>query len=119
MQTVTFFDTDSRPSRELFQIEGVYEGRSVFIDWRSGLEPAIRVHYSTPAGDPLVHLAPDPVFMANLPGWAFHRFNPWRERFDQLIQRTVEAGLVDFWKQVNKSNKIRRYRTKYGFKGTP
>ena len=47
------------------------------------------------------------------------RFNPWRERFDQLIQRTVEAGLVDFWKQVNKSNKIRRYRTKYGFKGTP
>ena len=51
----------------------MYEGRSIFIDWRSGLEPAIRVHYSTPAGDPLVHLAPDPVFMANLPGWAFHR----------------------------------------------
>ena len=96
----------------VFQIEGVYEGRSIFIDWRSGLEPAIRVHYSTPAGDPLVHLAPDPVFMANLPGWAFHRFNPWRERFDHLIQRTVEAGLVDFWKRVY-TMQI-GYHTKYG-----
>ena len=41
-----------------------------------------------------------------------HRFNPWRERFDQLIQRTVEAGLVDFWKQVQ-TMQI-GYHTKYG-----
>ena len=84
----------------LFKIDGVYQGDSIFIDWKSGLEPAIHVHYSTPAGDPLIHLAPDPVFMANFPGWGFHRFNPWRERFDEVIQRTIEAGLIDFWKQV-------------------
>ena len=72
----------------------------MFIDWKSGLEPAIYVHYSTPAGRPLIHLAPDPVFMPNYPGWGFHKFNPWRERFDQLIHRAIEAGLINFWKQV-------------------
>ena len=58
------------------------------------------MHYTTPSGDPLIHLAPDPVFMPNFPGWGFHRFNPWRQRFDEVIQRVIEAGLIDFWKQV-------------------
>ena len=89
------------------QIDVVYEGKSIFIDWKSGLEPAIHVHYSTPAGDPLIHLAPDPVFMANFPGWGFHRFNPWRERFDEVIQRAIEAGLINFWKEVAKTIHIK------------
>ena len=89
------------------KIEGVYKGKSIFIDWKSGLEPAIRVHYSTPAGDPLIHLAPDPVFMPNFPGWGFHKFNPWRERFDDVILRALEAGLVNFWKQGFNSAHLR------------
>ncbi len=60
------------------KIDGVYKGTDVFIDWKSGLEPAVFVRYSTPAGDPLVHIAPDPVFMPNYPGWGFYKFNPWR-----------------------------------------
>ena len=87
------------PFQNSLKIEGVYKGKSIFIDWKSGLEPAIHVHYSTPAGDPLIHLAPDPVFMPNFPGWGFHKFNPWRERFDDVILRALEAGLVNFWKQ--------------------
>ena len=43
--------------------------------------------------------AKNPVFMANYPGWGFHRFNPWRERFDVVIQNVLQAGLVDYWKQ--------------------
>lgn len=62
----------------LFQIEEVYEGKTVFIDWKSGLEPAIFSRYSTPRGDPLIHISPHPVFMPNFPGWGFHYFNPWR-----------------------------------------
>ena len=62
------------------------------------MEPAIFVRYSTPSGDPLIYKAPDPVFMPNLPGWGFHLFNPVRERFDEVIQSTIQAGLVDFWK---------------------
>jgi hypothetical protein len=71
----------------------------VLIDWKSGLDLAIFVHYSTPSGDKLIHRAPNPVFMPNYPGWGFHKFNPWRERFDQVIRWTLEAGLVEHWKQ--------------------
>merc|ERR1712198_221261 len=45
------------------EVDSVLEGKSIFIDWKSGLEPAIFVKYSTPSGDPLVHLANRPVFM--------------------------------------------------------
>ena len=80
------------------KIKPVYEGKKIFIDWKSGLEPAIFVRYSTPAGDPLIHVASNPVFMPNYPGWAFYKFNPWRKRFDQVLRRMIEAGLVDHYK---------------------
>ncbi|XP_059088023.1 glutamate receptor ionotropic, NMDA 2D-like isoform X1 [Tigriopus californicus] len=80
------------------QIEGVYLGKKAFIDWKSGLEPAIFVRYSNPDGTPLIYKSPNPVFMPNLPGWAFYTFNPVRPRFDETIQRAIEAGLIDFWK---------------------
>ena len=59
------------PYNAVPQIRPVYEGKKVFIDWKSGLEPAIFVRYSTPAGDPLIHVASNPVFMPNYPGWFF------------------------------------------------
>jgi len=80
------------------EVDSVLVGESIFIDWKSGLEPAIFAKYSTPGGDPLVHLASNPVFMPNFPGWAFHKFNPWRKKFDEIIQRHIEAGLIDEWK---------------------
>ena len=81
------------------EVDSVLAGELIFIDWKSGLEPAIFSKYSTPSGDPLVHLSSRPVFMPNYPGWGFHRFNPWRERFDVVIQNVLQAGLVDHWKQ--------------------
>ena len=59
------------PYNAVPQIRPVYEGKKVFIDWKSGLEPAIFVRYSTPAGDPLIHVASNPVFMPNYPGLCF------------------------------------------------
>ena len=75
------------------EVENVRAGKAIFIDWKSGLEFAIYVKFSTPRGDPLVHLSSRPVFMPNFPGWAFHKFNPWRAEFDILIQRHIEVGL--------------------------
>ena len=31
-------------------------------------------------------------------GWAFYKFNPWRKRFDQVLRRMLEAGLVEHYK---------------------
>ena len=39
------------------EVDSVMAGKSIFIDWKSGLEPAIFSKYSTPAGKPLVHLS--------------------------------------------------------------
>ena len=68
------------------------EGKSIFIDWKSGLEPAIFVKYSTPSGDPLVHKASRPVFMPNYAGWGFFKFNPWRAKFDEQIRKHIEVS---------------------------
>ena len=42
------------------KIRPVYDGEKVFIDWKSSMEPAIFVRYSTPAGEPLIHMASKP-----------------------------------------------------------
>ena len=36
--------------------------------------------------------------MPNYPGWGFYKINPWRERFDYVIRKCIEAGLIDRWK---------------------
>ena len=64
-------------------MQETYEGKRVFIDWKSGIRPAIFIAYTTPAGEKLIHESPRPVFMPNYPGWAFYKVNPWRRRFDQ------------------------------------
>ena len=53
------------------RIEGVHEGREVFIDWKSGLEPAIFSRYSTPRGNPLIYK----VFFKKNPASVFTLFN--------------------------------------------
>ena len=75
------------------EVDSVMDGKSIFIDWKSGLEPAIFYKYSTGNGDPLVHLASRPVFMPNYPGWGFFKFNPWRATFDTLIRQHLEVSL--------------------------
>lgn len=92
-------DKNIKPySPTVAEVDNVFAGESIFIDWKSGLEPAIYVKYSTPGGDPLVHLASNPVFMPNFPGWGFYKFNPWRAKFDHLIEKHIEAGLIEEWK---------------------
>ena len=31
-------------------------------------------------------------------GWGFYSFNPWRQRFDDVIQYALQGGLVNHWK---------------------
>ena len=39
----------------VLQLQNVYRGESVFVDYKSNIDPAIGMHYSTPSGEPLVH----------------------------------------------------------------
>ena len=87
--------TDFTPVLEL---DGVANGDEVFIDYKTGLTAAIQVQYSTPSGDPLVHIAPNPVVRNTLSAWGFQKFNPWRPQFDRVMRRILEAGLADHFK---------------------
>ena len=39
----------------VLQLQNVYRGESVFVDYKSNIDPAIGMHYSTPSGEPLLH----------------------------------------------------------------
>ncbi len=55
------------------RIEGAYLGQEVFLDFKSGMEAAAFVKFSSMTGDPLVHISPVPVLMKHQVGWAFNK----------------------------------------------
>ena len=67
MQTI-WNEKIGMPYNAVPQIRPVYDGEQAFIDWKSSMEPAIFVRYSTPAGDPLIHMSPNPVFNSKSSG---------------------------------------------------
>ena len=70
MQTI-WNEKIGMPYQAVPQIRPVYDGEQAFIDWKSSMEPAIFVRYSTPAGDPLIHMSPNPLFMPKSSGKYF------------------------------------------------
>jgi hypothetical protein len=70
--------------KQLIQIQNVFAGETVFIDYKSGLDPATYIKYSTPSGIPLIHKATNPISVPKFPGWGLYKFNPWREQFDKV-----------------------------------
>ena len=70
MQTI-WNEKIGMPYNAVPQIRPVYDGEQAFIDWKSSMEPAIFVRYSTPAGDPLIHMSPNPLFMPKSSGKYF------------------------------------------------
>ena len=98
----------------------MYKGESIFIDYKSGLDPVIFMQYSTPSGDKLIHQSSVSVNPPQLVVWGLHKFSPWHEKFNQVrisisskttmmlnntlnicaqvISWMFEAGLIDEWK---------------------
>ncbi len=81
------------------QLNGIYRGEEVLIDYKSGVEQTIFVRYSTPAGNPLVHMSQTPVVRTNMAAWGFHKYNPWKSRFDKIMRLMIEAGLPKFYQK--------------------
>ena len=64
-------------------------GETIFIDYKSGLDPVIFMQYSTPSGDRLIHQSTVSVNPPQLVVWGLHKFAPWHERFNQASQTQV------------------------------
>ena len=63
----------------------MYEGKRVFIDWKSGIGPAIYKQFQLPSGERLVHESPNPVFMPNYPGKNIKKF---------IFECTIPSNIV-------------------------
>ena len=47
---------------------GVYNGENILIDWRTAFDPLAVVKYSTPSGEPLIHISNHPYLQASIMG---------------------------------------------------
>ena len=47
---------------------GVYNGENIFIDWRTAFDPLAIVKYSTPSGEPLIHISNHPYLSESILG---------------------------------------------------
>ena len=47
---------------------GVYKGENIRIGWRAGLTGSAVVKYSTPSGDPLIHISNHPYLFTSILG---------------------------------------------------
>lgn len=77
----------------------VYRGEVIFIDYRSGINPAIQVHFTTKTGKKMLRMSTNPIMYHNYLIWGFYKFSPWKYRFDRIIRRCQEGGLVNHWIQ--------------------
>ena len=69
----------------LFQLQNVYSGKAIVIDWRTAIEPVIRVKYSSSSGKAFIHHPRNPIYPPLLPvTWNFNKFNVWKDKFDKV-----------------------------------
>ena len=68
-----------------YQLQNVYSGKAIVIDWRTAIEPVIRVKYSSSSGKAFIHHPSNPVSPPLLPvTWNFNKFNVWKNKFDKV-----------------------------------
>ena len=67
---------------------------------KSGIEAIALSEFVTPGGDPLITINYKPLFPAKTNGWLFYKFNPWKPRFNQFLQRCLEAGLIKHYQDL-------------------
>ena len=79
-------------------VKPTYEGKEIMINWKSGIESVALVKFATPQGDPLINIVYEPIFQANYNGWTFYKFNPWKARFNKFLRKTIESGLIEYYK---------------------
>ena len=90
-------------------VKPTYEGKEVMINWKSGIESVALVKFATPQGDPLVNIVYEPIFQANFNGWTFYKFNPWKATFNKFLRKTIESGLIYYYKDKTFTNQRKIY----------
>ena len=84
----------SATNSDSFQLDNVYEGNSIVMDYWSGLSAIVKIKYSSSSGEPFVHLPEIPAYPPKLPmAWTFHWVNKYRDQFDKVICITLTGSV--------------------------
>ena len=85
------------------QFLGLEQGSKSCIFQITGIEAIALSEFVTPLGDPLINIVDEPIFPAKPHTWLFYKFNPWQPRFNEFIQKCLEAGLIKHYKDLTLS----------------
>lgn len=66
---------------DAIDIQSVYEGTKIVINWKNVIDSIAFVQYSTPDRKPLIHIRNSPIYARTFKGWAFYKFNPWKAKY--------------------------------------
>lgn len=80
------------------QIDDVYKGKSVLMGYKSGLEVAVYQKYTMRNGNAMLKTVKNDAYPRSFLGWQFDPMGRFRAAFDPLIRRSIEAGLIHYWK---------------------
>ena len=88
----------------IFQVVlGIEQANVFYLFQVTGIEAIALSEFVTPLGDPLINIVDEPIFPAKPHTWLFHKFNPWQPRFNEFIQKCLEAGLIKHYKDLTLS----------------
>ena len=69
-----------------FQVENVFLGKAIVMDFRSGMVPILDIKYSSSSGTRFIHNPKTPAYPPIYPNvFNFKKINPWRDQFDKVI----------------------------------
>ncbi len=87
----------------------MFEGKKVIVEWLTKLETVRFIGFTKPNGEGMFHIADTTLGQGGSGpvGWGFYRLNPWFERFQGVVTRFIDVGLVEHWK-FNSRTQLRR-----------
>ncbi|KAG7154075.1 Glutamate receptor 2-like 15, partial [Homarus americanus] len=107
------------------QMDRVLAGRHAFITWKYYIRSIIASRYTNARSYTPIHTAKEELFNYGGYGWGFRgnestvcfpspnrKGAPFRPRIDELKQRLLEAGLINFWMDELIEASGRKTRTK-------
>ncbi|XP_076053562.1 ionotropic receptor 21a-like [Oratosquilla oratoria] len=77
-------------------MEKVLDSGYAFISWKTYFRNLIAKDFTDSNGYTAVHIAREDFFPAGF-GWAFPKGSLYLTKFDQLVQRLIESGLIEKW----------------------
>ncbi|CAL4099409.1 unnamed protein product, partial [Meganyctiphanes norvegica] len=74
----------------------VAEGSYAYIYFKSNLESIVNTQFTSRNGETNLHISKEEFFPGGY-GWAFPKGAPYARKFDALMWRCLQVGLIDKW----------------------